>query len=79
MNKDDDSGSDSSDISIEPGEMPPEAFRGTVDDDNDQFSSDMDVPDELPNEISQPLTSSDPQYDHHSDNGMSTSRECCMY
>ncbi len=73
-----DSGSDSSDISIEPGETPPEAlYEYTVNDDDDQFSSDMDVPDETPDGISQPLTSdySSSQHDHPNDTGMPTLHE----
>ena len=73
------SGSDSSDVSIEPGETPPEAlYEHTVNDDDDQFSSDMDVPDKTPDGISQPLTSdfSSSQHDHPSDTGMPILHEC---
>ena len=54
-NKAYDSGSDSSDISIEPGEASPEAL--CEDTMNDELSSsDMDMSDEAPDGTSQPLT-----------------------
>ena len=73
-NKNYDSGSDSSDISIEPGETsPPEPlYEETMND--GEFSSDIDMLDETPDGISQPSTSSDygPRHDRQADEiGMS--------
>ena len=71
-----DSGSDSSDISIEPGETsPPEpVYEETMS--NGEFSSDMDMLDETPDGLSQPSTSLDygPHHDRQADDiGMSDS------
>ena len=74
-----DSGSDSSDISIEPGETPPsQPPYEEVISDGGEFSSDMDVLDETPDLISQPSTSSDSSHPHQADDtGTSDTVHAC--